>query len=101
MQRAACFLASRMVGPEKDCFNRLVVRQHRDQYVGIECSVVWRDRYACTVRAQLVSAAARAVIHRQLVPGPRDVPRHRLSHIAESDKSYFHGALPLMIMSRL
>src|SRR5919197_5294938 len=90
MKRAEPFLACRVMSAEDDGFHRLVVGQHRDQHVGIQGGVVWRDRHTGALSAQPVGAAACAVVYCQLMPGLSDVPRHRLSHIAEPDESDFH-----------
>src|SRR5882724_1638041 len=95
MKRAEPFLACRAMSAEDDAFHRLVVGQHRDQHLGIHGGVVWRASHTGALSAQLVSAAAGAVVYRQLVPGPSDVPRHRLSHIAEPDESDVH-AIPFL-----
>src|ERR687897_699002 len=95
MQRAASFLAGGVMSSEDDGFHCLVVGQHGEEHVGVQCGIVRGIRHACTISAQLFSAAVGTVVHGQRVPGPSDVPRHRLPHVAEPDESDIH-AVPLL-----
>jgi hypothetical protein len=82
-----------------DCFDRSVVREHREHDLGLTGCLGRGGHDARAGLVQRLSAPVRAVVHEQLMPARGERLRHRQTHRTETHEANSHPLNPTLSCS--